>query len=201
MGDNALVQTQQTYTAVAADYVTFHHDRSSVAPLLRRFRQQLPEPGPLLDAGCGPGFDAAQLRAWGHPTTALDLSLAMMQAGRPYFPTVPFSQGDLRCLPFGDGVFAGIWLLASLLHLPRVDTAVALAEAYRVLRPGGAVILSVKEGDGEMWTSAVAGRPGRRFFTYWQPAALDALLSGAGFAVVWGQTRDHWLSRLVVKPG
>lgn len=199
MTANPQETTQQTYAAIAADYAAFNKERRGIAPLLDRFCAALPAPGPLLDAGCGPGFDAAYLRAQGHRAIGLDLSPAMMQAGRPFFPTVSFTQGDLRRLPFGDGAFAGVWLLASLLHLSRADTAVALIEARRVLQPGGVAFVSVKQGEGAGWSGQVAGSNGRRFFTYWQPDALDAVLNAAGFAVTWRHRTGIWLSRLAVK--
>lgn len=192
-------QTQQTYTETAQAYAAFNHDRKGITPLLRHFCRHLPAAGLVLDGGCGPGFDAAQLRAWGYRAIALDLSLAMMQAGRPSAPAVPFTQGDLRRLPFADGALAGVWLLASLLHLDRADTAVALNEVRRVIRPGGVAFVSVKQGQGAGWSTKVAGGNGRRFFTYWQPDALDAALQSAGFAVSWRQSKGIWLSRLAVK--
>lgn len=189
-------QTQATYTAVAPAYFAQNQDRASLERLLRRLVKFAPD-GPILDAGCGPGFDADTLQGWGHSVAALDMSMAMMQTGRPYFPTVRFTQGDLCHLPFAAGTFAGVWMMASLLHLPRPDAAAALLEARRVLCPDGIGFISVKEGTGEGWAGAPGSSTQRRYFIYWQPDQLDAALTAAGFTILNGWTTGIWLSRFV----
>jgi hypothetical protein len=74
----------------------------------------------------------------------------------------------------------GVWACASLLHLPRNAMPAALSAVRQVLRPGGALYLSVVDGDGEEW---LAGEHGRRRFVYWRQAELQALLAGVGFTV------------------
>lgn len=84
---------------------------------------------------------------------------------------------DARALPVADGVVDGVLALASLLHLPRPDLPVALAEIARVLRPGGHVAVALKEGEGEY------ADPAGRHFTLWDAAGLDAALARAGLRV------------------
>lgn len=86
--------------------------------------------GPILDVGCGEGRLASLLAA-GVPWVGVDSSPRQV-AANPYRPVV---RADMRALPFRDGVFAEVAHLWCLYHL--ADPVVAIAEAARVLAPGG----------------------------------------------------------------
>jgi SAM-dependent methyltransferase len=86
--------------------------------------------GPLLDAGCGEGRLPRLLRAGVH-WVGLDASPAQL-AANPFRPVV---RADMRRLPFAAGSFAEVTHLWCLYHLD--DPVTAIAEAARVLRPGG----------------------------------------------------------------
>ncbi len=86
--------------------------------------------GPVLDAGCGEGRLATLLDAdvdW----VGLDSSPTQL-AANPFRPVV---RADMGALPFRDGCFAEVTHLWCLYHLE--DPSLAIAEAMRVLRPGG----------------------------------------------------------------
>jgi len=89
---------------------------------------------PVLDVGCGEG-DLARLLPDGWPWIGLDRSAT--QLSRASGPVV---LGDATRLPFVDATFGAVALLWMLYHVPA--PAAALAEARRVLRPGGLVAAS-----------------------------------------------------------
>ena len=95
----------------------------------------------VLDIGCGTGRFASRLaerhraRVWG-----VDASPEMLQvARRDGSRSVGFKFGRAEALPFKDGWFerATMWLVLHLVDRPR-----ALAEARRVLSPGGRLAIA-----------------------------------------------------------
>lgn len=88
----------------------------------------------------------------------------------------------MRALGFADSTFDGLWVCASFLHIPREEALAALGGFRRVLRPGGLLYLSVKEGEGEIWRDYGEGR--RSFTTFYHLEELRQLVEKAGFEIV-----------------
>jgi len=89
----------------------------------------------ILDVACGPGFIAAAAAERGAVVTGLDFASAMVDEATRRHPGIAFRQGDAEALPFEDASFDAVTMNFGMLHLARPDTAIA--EAWRVLRPGG----------------------------------------------------------------
>jgi SAM-dependent methyltransferase len=203
-GEEPLERTRRSYDRIASRFLARTCDRSVVGFWLDRFASRLPADALVLDAGGGPGFDAAELRARGLRAVCADLSLGMLRAGLQEFPG-PRVQADLRQLPFGDGSLDGVWANASLLHLPQHEAATALHELRRVLRSDGWLHVSLKQGAGSGWDPEPDGEP--RWFQYWSGADLDAALAGAGYRLAGSWVNETprvtWLVRhaAVAAPG
>jgi ubiquinone/menaquinone biosynthesis C-methylase UbiE len=189
--------TRATYDRVATDFLANTRDRSHGARQLDGFASRLEPGATVLDLGAGPGCDSAELRARRLRPVGVDLSMGMLRAGSRELPG-PRVQGDLRALPFADASADGIWANACLLHLVPDDLVLAVREISRVSRPGAVVHLSVKKGKGAGWETERYGRP--RWFQYWSAAALDSVLTGAGWSILdsleQATRRDEWLVRL-----
>ncbi|MBE1494905.1 SAM-dependent methyltransferase [Amycolatopsis lexingtonensis] len=102
--------------------------------LIRRF---LPPRAVVLDAGGGTGVHAAWLAADGHEVHLLDPVPAHADQARRH-PGVTAGIADARALPVASAGCDAVLLLGPLYHLVEsAERARALAEARRVLRPGG----------------------------------------------------------------
>ena len=100
----------------------------------------------LLDLACGPGIAAPIAAARGAAVTGVDFSAAMVAQARQRHPSLVFEQGDAETLPFGDQTFDRVVCGFGVHHFP--DPIRALAEAHRVLRPGGRLAFSVWAAEG-----------------------------------------------------
>ena len=90
----------------------------------------------LLDVGSGTGTFLARLRAEGHTgrLCAVDASRAAVDAAGAV-KDVRARLADARELPYPDGEFDAVTARHMLYHVPQPERAIA--EAHRVLRPGG----------------------------------------------------------------
>jgi SAM-dependent methyltransferase len=104
---------------------------------------QLPSVGWLLEVGCGEGANLHHLAARGVRCVGVDFALAKARFAASA-TGMPAACADATRLPFGDGTFDAI-LVRDLLHHVD-DRACVLAEAERVLKPGG--LMTVIEPNG-----------------------------------------------------
>jgi ubiquinone/menaquinone biosynthesis C-methylase UbiE len=99
----------------------------------------------LLEVGCGMGYDSLEFLKRGVRVTATDLTPNAVKLSRRHFEIEGVQPEDVRTanglkLPFDDNTFDAVWA-NGVLHATG-DTARAIAEARRVLKPGGRAIIS-----------------------------------------------------------
>jgi SAM-dependent methyltransferase len=124
-----------TDTARATGYVDLFAAASDqvIEPLLNVVD---PKPGEMaLDLCCGQGNVAEALVTRGCNVIGADFSQAMLEFARQRLPNVTFIEADAQKLPFDDCAFDFVLSNFGVCHVP--DQRRALAEARRVLRPGG----------------------------------------------------------------
>jgi SAM-dependent methyltransferase len=114
----------------------------------------------VLDAGCGAGRMSRYLTERGCRVWGMDLSPSMVALARRDQPELAFTVGSLAGLPYRDRRFAGVLLWYSAIHTPPAGQARLYAEAARVLRPGGYLLVGFQAGEGVQDVSAAYRRFG-----------------------------------------
>lgn len=99
-----------------------------------------PKPGQrLLDVGCGAGLFAQLAAGSGAVVCGIDASKAMLDIAADRVPAGDFRKGDLETLPYRDSSFDVVTGFNAFQFA--ANPSRALAEAARVVRPGGAVVV------------------------------------------------------------
>lgn len=94
----------------------------------------------VLDAGCGPGYVAANAKMLGADAEGIDFSEGMIERAKNQFPGIKFSLADVEDLPMQDGTFDAVVSNIVLFHV--TDPTRAMSEARRVLKPDGRFVFS-----------------------------------------------------------
>jgi SAM-dependent methyltransferase len=99
----------------------------------------------LLEVGCGMGFDSLEFLKRGVRVTATDLTQAAVNFAKRNFELAGYRPeavhtADVLALTFPDDTFDAVWACGVVHHTG--DTAQAIREIHRVLKPGGRAIIS-----------------------------------------------------------
>ncbi|HEX4862840.1 MAG TPA: class I SAM-dependent methyltransferase [Acidimicrobiales bacterium] len=125
----------------------------------RRFLEIVPPPGHLtVDLGAGEGRLARDLQALGHNVVALDASPSLARACAKMSEGIPTVVADAAATPLRSRCADLVIAFMSLMDID--DWTTAIAEASRLLPPGGRFLIAIVhpinaagsfQGDGENW--------------------------------------------------
>lgn len=167
------ILTKRFYESNATTYAEATW-KLSMDQQIANFAARLPSGATVVDLGCGAGRDLKTLSDGGFFAVGLDISAPLASIARQH-SGCPVVIADLRHLPLASARFDGVWASASLLHLAHNDIGQALAEIFRILKPGGIFFASIKAGLGER-----ADDQGR-WYSYYDVEQWRSLLQCAGF--------------------
>lgn len=204
-------ETRRTYDEVADEYASRHVDRTGIMDQFDHFcglvdHASANESAPVvLDVGCGPGWETAELTRRGYRAFGIDVSRALLRHAQAHitqahsgqasedagFASADVGAMDMRQLGLPDDSARGVWACASVHHVPRSDIDRVLAEFARILIPGGILAISVKRGDGTKTGDAYPADD--RHFTCYQPDGLTEHLQTAGFVDIDLDASEDWV--------
>jgi SAM-dependent methyltransferase len=133
----------------------------------------------VADLGCGEGYLTIETARWAKSVVAVDRSEAVLQralelAGRRRVSNITWKKGDLAKLPLKDATVDVALLSQALHHAQHPDDAVA--EAVRILRPGGRLLVLDLRAHDQAWVRERLGDEHLGF----SDEELSRLLNDAG---------------------
>jgi SAM-dependent methyltransferase len=156
-------------------------DIASREHAVTRLERWVPAPHPtIIEIGCSSGFLLKSIRDRlpGAILVGSDFVLDPLERLAANLPEVPLIQFDLLECPLPDNSFDAAVLLNVLEHIERDD--LALAQTFRIMKPGGIAVLEVPAGPGLYDVYDKQLLHWRRY----QMTSFAALVQGAGFEIV-----------------
>lgn len=141
-------------------------------------------PGRLLDVGCGDGTFLHQMQGRGWQVDGVDFDRKAIESARLRFG-LQLRHGDLASAGFGAATFDAVTLKHVIEHVP--DPAGLLAEALRVLKPGGRLVVATPNADSlghQVFKEAWFGLDPPRHLQVFAPQTLRACAERAGVKVL-----------------
>lgn len=152
-----------------------------------------------VDIGCGDGLHLEWLSGYANDVFGSDYNLTRLRRAAERAPVAGrLFLADVTAYPAADEAFDLVFMNHVLEHVP--DDALALAEVYRILRPGGTAVIGVPNEGAGWWRLAYRLQPGSRAASdhvhFYTADSLAARCRSAGFEVReveglgWGL--PHW---------
>jgi SAM-dependent methyltransferase len=172
-------------------------NQTGLTPLERALVDEFfpPPPARVLDLGCGAGRTTIALVERGYEVLGIDLSANLLAHARKRFGSLPFHRVDASSLSYRDSSFdAALFSYNGIDCIYPVDSRLrCMREVHRVLRPGGAFLLSSHNSIGAAFSggffyargywnalknlAAQRGNPHLRAWYLWYPAEEQHLYS------------------------
>jgi len=160
--------------------------------VMRPWLDRLPKGARLFDGGCGFGEWTQFLTQIGYPTLGFDISRQTIERLRQAYPDAAFSIGTIESTGEPPESFDGYFSWGVFEHF-EAGMQGCLAEAGRILTPGGLIFISVPfdnlrmalQESGRPLPASPAAIAGQRFYQYrLTRQELARELAGAGFEVL-----------------
>jgi SAM-dependent methyltransferase len=110
--------------------------------VITSYLSKLPRGARLLDGGCGLGDWTLAFARKGCSVVGLDISLTTVDQLQGRFPEASFVHGDIRCTDFTDASFDAYFSWGVFEHFES-GMQECVREAFRILKPGGMLFVSV----------------------------------------------------------
>jgi ubiquinone/menaquinone biosynthesis C-methylase UbiE len=135
----------------------------------------------ILDVGCGDGGLTRALAGAGAHAIGIDTSAAALETARRAAQVADeaYAEGAGECLPFAERSIDAVVYLNALHHVPSGSIVQAVAEAARVLRRGGALLVIEPLAEGD-------------YFTLTRRIEDETDVRAGAYAAIQGAPRSSW---------
>ena len=194
-------KTIETYEQTAYLYNSLYPDvnRNNIDFFIKQLKGKN-----ILDIGCGTGRDAEYFVNKGLDVVGIDLSDRFIEISRAKVPNAKFIKMDMRNINFPLESFDGIWAMASLLHIPKIEAINTIKQLRKVLKTNGIIYISVKLGEGEKFIKRDRYKGLEKFFAFYTESEISDLLEKCGFEIIKLSLykvpkQDTWIDVFAVK--
>lgn len=170
-------RTMEAYNALVSELAEgYDHHFETYAQLeAEHFLAELSKGGRILDIGCGVGSASRYFAEQGYQQISADLSEEMIKECQRRRLT-NLVRSDLEALPFPNSCLDGIWAHTSLLHIPKQRLVNVIGSLDKMLKPGGAMFIALREGEKEGYE----GQSGiERWFAYYHANEFEGYIPKA----------------------
>mgnify|MGYP001214106185 CR=1 FL=1 len=134
------------YEPVAEEYASEQDDPAMRARCREMFLQSLSGKR-VLDIGCGPGHDSAELQSAGCDVTAIDLCESFLSYGKRTYPNVDFQCMNMKEPTFPPNSFDGVIGMFCLCHATHDEITDFITKYYDIVNRSGSMLFTL--GDSE----------------------------------------------------
>ena len=161
------------------NYLKYYDETVSIDPtsFLSPLVRCLPPGGTILDVGCGSGRDMRLLKDRGFRPEGFELSEGLAALARAD-SGCPVREGDFEVYDFSGMEVDAVLLVGALVHVAHERFQEVFSNILRTLKPGGHVLLTLKEGAQDVEVS------GGRIFYLWRDKSLRKVFEQLKLAVV-----------------
>ena len=155
-------KTRQAYNLAADRYHSLFcnelEEKEYDRMFLDFFADRLEKGSLICDAGCGPsGHIGKYLTNKGMVITGIDISDRCIELASSLNPEMYFVVGDMAKMSFENNSFDAVVSYYSIIHTPKNLVHQVLREFYRVLKPGGYLLIAIKAGSDESLKTDLLG--------------------------------------------
>jgi ubiquinone/menaquinone biosynthesis C-methylase UbiE len=174
------------YNMIADRYLAARTRDSEDVRLLNDLITRLPAGAKVLDAGCGAGLPISQMLSEKFEVTGVDFSEAQIELAKKNVPNGTFICQDMTKLDFPDNKFDGICSYYAIIHIPREEHQLLLANFHRMLIPGGLALLclgaeNVVDDIDENFLGT------RMYWSHYGSETYLEMLTQCGFSILWSK--------------
>ncbi|MBR4444084.1 MAG: class I SAM-dependent methyltransferase [Clostridia bacterium] len=143
------------YDKTAPDWARRGYESDDV-PCLLDFVRRLAPGSRILELCCGCGYDARRMHALGYEVVGVDFSGESLKIARAKNPDIAFYNDNILNDYSYVGPVDAIVVIAGLVHIETAQLPLAFRRMRDVLKPGGSLFVTVREGEGRMEERSVA---------------------------------------------